>query len=132
MALDRLCDNFGRPYIFFRLTRDVKKNDVGWTDYGDPFWEAWQSRESGSPAALSAASQALCMATTVRALLSGGAANNPIVIGEDGPGGLPALVAGSAIDLTVALASRNRKRLRNGGAVVNSGAPPSGPGLSPG
>jgi hypothetical protein len=33
-------DEYGRPFVFLRATKDLKRGDVGWLDYGDHHWES--------------------------------------------------------------------------------------------
>ena len=34
----RVLDVWGRPYPFFKTTRDVEEGETGWSDYGDDYW----------------------------------------------------------------------------------------------
>ena len=59
------------------MLKDVKKDDVGWTDYGDPYWEDFQEDLEH----LSPESQTQVGLSIVMALVQGRCRENPIDVG---------------------------------------------------
>ena len=67
-------DDYGTPYFFFMARRNVKKGEVGWTDYGDDYWTHFQEDLSG----LSQTSQSCLSISNILALVEGRSTANPI------------------------------------------------------
>ena len=67
-------DYFGTPYFFFMARRDVKKGEVGWTNYGDSYWKHFQEDLNG----LSQTTQWCLSISNILALVEGRSVNNPI------------------------------------------------------
>jgi hypothetical protein len=63
------------------VLKDVKKDDVGWTDYGDPYWEDFHEDLQD----LSAESQTQVGLSIVMALVQGRCKENPISVDETSP-----------------------------------------------
>jgi hypothetical protein len=81
-------DVWGRPHVAFKITRDVKKGEAGWTDYGDAYWGGHDASSDG----LSKESRLWGGAEQALVLLRGTCPENPITTeapsgaGSDGGG----------------------------------------------
>jgi hypothetical protein len=71
-------DYFGTPYFFFMTKRDVKKGEVGWTDYGDDYWKYFEQDLNG----LSQTSHSCLSISNILALVEGRSTNNPIDVSQ--------------------------------------------------
>ena len=76
----RVLDVWGRPYPFFKTTRDVEEGETGWTDYGDDYWANKEGGHDVGASGLSEQSRLWVGASRALKELEGTCPGNPHIL----------------------------------------------------
>ena len=76
----RAHDVWGRPYPFFKTTRDVEEGETGWTDYGDGYWASKEGGHDVGASGLSEQSRLWVGASRALKELEGTCPGNPHIL----------------------------------------------------